>query len=269
MTKSSWTHSLDLLGHGEMIRGAVSAGRIPDMDKLGGLGSARYPEEKVQIVWRALSILTKNPSELASVLQPLNYGFSHTTSVGLNSAVLRSLFEFQQLKYYMRDEMDGVRVVEIGAGIGTFPATFVKLAAPNAYFIYDLPDMLSMQKLYLSHVLGAQVGRVRFMNALNASSFSIKKPFDLCFSTYAFAELSQDVQDIYLDNVIKHCERGYFIYDHLPSLSGLRSYPAIRFFDLLASYGKEILCYRPDPHVRLGIDGTLASSLITWGLACG
>src|SRR5690606_28162331 len=61
---------------------------------------------------------------------------------GVDSATLRALLMFS-LDEAQLVRFDGLSVVEIGGGIGSFAAAVLTLSSPESYAIYDLPDMLA------------------------------------------------------------------------------------------------------------------------------
>jgi putative sugar O-methyltransferase len=116
-------------------------------------------------------------------------------------------------------------IAEIGGGYGGLCKTMDVFYNFTKYFIFDLPgvnklsskyvSMFNMQNKVISDVLD------------NANIESI----DLCISNYAFSELSREVQQKYIDKVIKKSKYFYIIDNHFSS--GLYQTPGFTYDELL------------------------------------
>lgn len=94
-------------------------------------------------------------------------------------------------------------IVEIGAGVGQFYATLRALGYAGDYYIFDLPDVLVFQRLYL-HEVERQTGLHFPVSALQ---------FDFCVSFYALGEFDDETKAWYVENVVKKCPHGFVIWN--------------------------------------------------------
>jgi hypothetical protein len=98
---------------------------------------------------------------------------------------------------------DGWTIAEIGCGYGG--QCFVVSAAtePASYALVDLDAPRALQRHYLEQ-LG--VGRTRFPSP---DELDPRAEYDLAISNYAFSECRRDVQEHYLERVLRRARRGY------------------------------------------------------------
>jgi putative sugar O-methyltransferase len=92
-------------------------------------------------------------------------------------------------------------VCEIGVGFGGLAHMFNDV---ESYTLYDLPEVNELAKLYLKksnvpNIYKFQDGRKPFDNS----------KFDLVISNYAFSELTREMQDLYLQNILLNSVHGY------------------------------------------------------------
>jgi putative sugar O-methyltransferase len=109
---------------------------------------------------------------------------------------IHSRFEMSQIK----------RIVEIGAGYGGQISILDSMDVKkiNKYFVFDLPNVQTLIKQYLSHIRQIEV------NYLNIEVFR-KREFDLVISNYAFSELPLELQKKYLEKVLLSSKNGYLL----------------------------------------------------------
>jgi hypothetical protein len=266
ITPISVTESTDQLGHGPKIRSAIRKGRLPNLSQLGGLGSEAYTDEVYERIVSKICDLKSLDyvKESLDQLKPLN----HEDSIihpehGVDSAIIRSLLTFVLVENLL-SRFDGQEVVEIGAGIATFAATVMTLSTPKRYTIYDLPDILELQKLFLHRVLpSSKFDRIRFCSAHEISG---NESFDLVYSTYAFSELEFSVAEKYLENVVKQSKVGFMTYNHLGSKFHVRN---MEIFDLCkrlltGDSCTESIEIRADELFKLGAGGDPSCCNVLW-----
>jgi hypothetical protein len=99
---------------------------------------------------------------------------------------------------------------------------------PIDYYFFDLPIVQQLAQKYLSKFPWLNVHTFH----QNVDVDNIAATFDLCISNYAFSEFSIELQELYLDLVLKKCKRGYMIYNTLGEDS-LGSYSAHDFIEKL------------------------------------
>ena len=95
-------------------------------------------------------------------------------------------------------------MVEIGAGYGGQALIFEKMSYFSKYKIFDLPDV---QLLIAKYLANFEVRGVSFPDIYNVNIVES----DLVISNYAFSELPRNLQEIYLERVIKHAKNGYLL----------------------------------------------------------
>jgi len=114
------------------------------------------------------------------------------------------------VKYF--GKLDGMNIVEIGAGFGGQCKIIHDLYKPASYTIIDFPEVGQLAKKYLD------VFNVPIILREMSDTSSIS--YDLCISNYAFSEITRQYQDFYYDYVVKNSTGGYmllnFLTDHKP-----------------------------------------------------
>lgn len=122
--------------------------------------------------------------------------------------LLRYLKIYLEIKYLFGD-FSNLNIVEIGVGFGGQSAIINSLCEPKSYTFFDLPSVLNLSKVFLG---GLNLdGKIKFINGLEPSN--IKSDFVL--SNYAFSELNQQYQQLYLEKVILNSGSGYMIWNDL------------------------------------------------------
>jgi putative sugar O-methyltransferase len=104
--------------------------------------------------------------------------------------------------------LEGMHIVELGAGYGGQCRVIMSRFKPATYTIIDLPEMLGLARRYLNS-FGLE------------KDITFRRPFqrlpqpsaDLVISNYAVSEIRRSEQDRYLNYVIKPARRGYVLYN--------------------------------------------------------
>jgi putative sugar O-methyltransferase len=110
-------------------------------------------------------------------------------------------------------DLDGMHIVEIGAGYGGQCRLILARFPSASYTIFDLPEPGALA--------------ARFLEALGARGVAVNppaeelgaKPIDLVISNYALSEIRRSVQHGYLEQVVSRARRGYMLWNE----------PALRF----------------------------------------
>lgn len=107
--------------------------------------------------------------------------------------------------------VENLDIVEIGGGYGGQCKIMYDMQSLfgrffKSYTIIDLPSVIKLQSKYLDRLGYTDVNFVSY-----DSLTEIKK--DFCISNYGFGELDKDIQDNYVDKVLKNCENFYIIYN--------------------------------------------------------
>lgn len=153
------------------------------------------------IEYRILKLLASE-----DIGQPLTYrypGFDKVSPTQIRYA------KVAQDIHLLFGQLNDMSVAEIGAGYGGQAAHLLLADEIQSYSILDLefPGRLAMKYL--------QSHGVTFSEVFNRSSLVEPLSPDLVISNYAFSELTREVQEVYLENVILKSSRGYFIYNHI------------------------------------------------------
>lgn len=109
--------------------------------------------------------------------------------------------------------LSGLSIAEIGAGYGGLCKIIHDVYKQSDYFLYDLPETLTLQKKFLS----------RFGIVPVTDEYPEK--IDLLIAMYSWSELLDDIQDEYLEKVIKKAKNCYIMlnYDIEASYQKLRN----------------------------------------------
>src|SRR4030042_769803 len=101
--------------------------------------------------------------------------------------------------------LDGMDIVEIGAGYGGQCRMIYEMFKPKSYTIIDVPEAIRLTEKYLMEF--AIYPRAQF------------ERYDLFISNYAFTEVSRAYQDLYIEKFIMKSVRGYMTcnFYHEPS----------------------------------------------------
>jgi len=105
--------------------------------------------------------------------------------------------------------LKNLNIVEIGVGFGGQASLISLLDKPLSYTYYDLPPVLELVQKFTREL--EVPGNFKFIDGRNPKP-SIS---DLVISNYAFSELTRDVQDQYLKNVVLPPPRGYITWNNL------------------------------------------------------
>ena len=120
---------------------------------------------------------------------------------------LQALFELEFIEKNIR--LDGLSILEIGAGYGRTCHGIMSNHKIESYTIIDLENCLELSQKYLKSVLDYEnfkkinfilVENVELLNSFN---------FDLCINIDSFAEMDAKVVEYYLDYINKHSEYLY------------------------------------------------------------
>ena len=115
------------------------------------------------------------------------------------------------------------RIVEIGAGVGQFYAILRALGYTGSYAIYDLPEVMDFQEMYLAEVerqTGLKcplIGHDPYYSDWNDW---------FCVSFYALGEFDDETKMWYIDNVVNKSPHGLIVWNphsgatkHVPILN--------------------------------------------------
>jgi len=116
---------------------------------------------------------------------------------------IKVLSDLSQLK------LDGMDIVEIGAGYAGQYTVLRQYAKPSSYTIVDLPDVIKLQREYIKRNKLDDI-KVNFYSLEDLPNLT----GDLVISNYALSECVSEVQDVYIEKIINNCNRGYIIHNN-------------------------------------------------------
>ena len=105
--------------------------------------------------------------------------------------------------------LKNLNIVEIGIGFGGQASLIGLLDKPSSYTFYDIPPVLELAQRFINELDVS--GEYTFIDGRNP----MQAIPDLVISNYAFSELSLDLQDQYLKNVLLPSPRGYITWNSL------------------------------------------------------
>jgi putative sugar O-methyltransferase len=121
---------------------------------------------------------------------------------------LQAVFEMEFMANNIN--LDGLSILEIGAGYGRTCHTVVSNHDVIAYYIIDLENSLDVAKRYLSVVLDKeQFTKIHFVKIDDVDKLAGATRFDLCINIDSFAEMNGDTVKYYLALVDAQCHYFY------------------------------------------------------------
>jgi putative sugar O-methyltransferase len=106
--------------------------------------------------------------------------------------------------------LNNKHIVEIGAGYGGQYTILKQFYRPTKYTFIDLKEVLSLIKKYIN-TLQIQDTETEFIDGITLNQIISS---DLVISNYAFSECTTDIQNLYINNVLRHAKHGYMIYNN-------------------------------------------------------
>lgn len=136
------------------------------------------------------------PSDLYG--NPALYRFDNLV---VSPSTLRYIKTVEDLKKHF-GHLSGMAIAEIGAGYGGLCKIIHDVYKPADYFLFDLPEPLSLQKKFLS----------RF--DITPVTDEYPEQIDLLIAMYSWSELSEELQVDYLNRVIKKSKYCYIMLNY-------------------------------------------------------
>jgi putative sugar O-methyltransferase len=107
-------------------------------------------------------------------------------------------------------DLDGIQILEIGAGYGRTCHTLLSNHEVAGYTIVDLPNTLALSRRYLQAVLEPeQFARIRFVGIEAVEEQVRAGRFDLCLNVDSFAEMDPNTVRHYLALIDATCTHFY------------------------------------------------------------
>lgn len=111
--------------------------------------------------------------------------------------------------------LDNFNICEVGIGYGGQSRIIMSYFKNiKSYTFIDLDPVLSLSNKYLSNFKDINTK----LNFLPANKLEPKE-YDLFISNYAFSELKKEIQDLYINNIIKYSQNGYITYNNISNHS--------------------------------------------------
>ncbi len=107
-------------------------------------------------------------------------------------------------------DLKNKNICEIGIGYGGQSRIIMSFFNIKSYTFIDLDSVLYLGKKYLSNFNEIQ-DKLHFVNIDDLET----KEYDLVISNYAFSELRKNIQDIYIEKIIKNSTHGYITYNNI------------------------------------------------------
>lgn len=154
-----------------------------------------------------------------------------------------------------RFQINSANIVEIGCGFGGQYKVLSDHYERGVYYGFDTPPMIGVAGKYLEHF---GLGAYGLYDHIADGALFLKPLSPLLISNYALSEMRRDVQEMYFDNIIRHCPMGYVHWNN--PKRDFDSMDVVEFMERLSvlnvscvSYDEE--CVPIDPNV----------TLVTWG----
>lgn len=119
-------------------------------------------------------------------------------------------------------DLNNLNIVEIGAGYGGQYTTIRQLFKPKKYTFVDLPPVNKLISKYVNNLKFNDIP-LDFYDINNLLEISA----DLVISNYAFSECTTNIQDIYINKIIKNCKHGYMLYNNMQGYNHIEFIPKI------------------------------------------
>lgn len=152
--------------------------------------------------------------------------------------------------YELCGDLTDKDIVEIGAGYGGQCKIINSAFKFKQYNILDLREVNPLISKYLTKL------NITNFNIIDFNNFNKFNTY-LAISNYAFSECSKDIQEVYINKVLKNAEHGYMTCNFTTHLYNITSYSKKELILELSKYHKI--------RVKEEIPNTFANNIvITW-----
>lgn len=136
-----------------------------------------------------------------SIGNPVTYKFDRCEFSPTTLRYIKTLGDLQ--KFF--GPLDNLLIAEIGGGYGGLCKIIHDVYKPLTYAIYDLQEVRSLQRKFLE---------MFSIRPIFCDSELIAPPIDLLIAMYSWSELSHDLQNEYLTNVISKAKNCYIMLNY-------------------------------------------------------
>jgi putative sugar O-methyltransferase len=147
---------------------------------------------------------------------PSTFFYSEIGSI--SPTTLRYIKVLSDLKN-LYQSLDNFNVVEIGVGYGGQCKVITDFFNIGKYYLVDLDEASNLASKYLSRLNVNNAEVIRFQD-LPKTNFN----FDLIISNYAFTEIDKNIQDIYIEKILKKSKHGYITCNFTSHFYNIDSY---------------------------------------------
>lgn len=113
--------------------------------------------------------------------------------------------------------LDNLKIIEIGCGYGGQSKIIQDQFKPKKYSFVDLPEVNSLIKKYLSKF---NYSNLEFLDFENLPF----QDYDLVISNYALTECTIEIQDLYIEKILKQSNHGYIIGNDIGDYFNIKNY---------------------------------------------
>jgi putative sugar O-methyltransferase len=128
--------------------------------------------------------------------------------------------------------LNGWHIAEIGVGYGGQCKVLNDAHDVASYTLYDLEPVVSLATKYASESGSAVVNKLRPADFRRLGD-DPPVTFDLVISNWALSECATEVQDRYIEHVLRRSRHGYITYNQISHMRGIESYRKHGFLDAL------------------------------------
>ncbi len=129
-------------------------------------------------------------------------------------------------------DLDGLNIAEIGVGYGGQYKIITDLYDVASYTMYDLEPVNRFACKYLEAV-GAPVAGKLDLADFRRLGQDDPRTYDLVISNWALCECTRDIQDNYIEHVLRRSKRGYITYSQFFVESFLEPYSKSDLMDAI------------------------------------
>ena len=189
-----------------------------------------------------LDYIKNNSPELLGIIEDFKENDIHGGTLrstypeigDITPSTLRYIKVLSDIKNLFGD-INGKKIIEIGAGYGGQCLILNKLFTPSEYAIVDLDESSELSNKYLKiNGIKPRIIKISEMNKLD-------EDFDIVISNYAYSELDKNLQDLYYDKIIKRSKNGYLTYNFISNICKIDSYTREEVFNKFAEKNIKIL----------------------------
>ncbi|PIS09354.1 putative sugar O-methyltransferase [Candidatus Beckwithbacteria bacterium CG10_big_fil_rev_8_21_14_0_10_34_10] len=139
---------------------------------------------------------------------PLTFSYKiNKKNTTLSPTTLRYVKVLSDLKNIF-STLNNFEIIEIGGGYGGQGKIISSVFKFKSYTMVDLVTVLPLARKYLRML------KVKNVFFLKPSKIPAKKIYDLVISNYAFSECGKEIQNEYIDKVLKTTKKGYITYNY-------------------------------------------------------